>query len=117
MNQSELMEDSDRLPYPYHLHKPRIHLSTIDFPHSKPILQATAAFEPVPSVLCVSYIPSLSPTPEIIYNGCRQGGIWKPPGDIPIPAKGRSRLCKLEIMVAYIELREMLSIIDPDKWP
>jgi len=109
--------DLDRLPAPCHLHRPQIHLTSIDFPFSKPAILLTSPSEPTPSVLCVSHIPLLSEIPEILFNGCRQGGIWKPPGDVLVPTKGRSRLCKLEILRACLQLREALHDVDAVRWP
>ncbi|CAD6563819.1 MAG: hypothetical protein TREMPRED_001391 [Tremellales sp. Tagirdzhanova-0007] len=106
-----------RLPSPYQLRRPEIHLTSVIFPYSKSALPCPPSIESAPSVLSVSYIPSLSSAPEVLFNGCRQGGAWKLPGDVPVPSKSRSRLCKLEILRAYWDFRMILHEIDKTRWP
>ena len=106
----------DRLPSWYRLHRPQIHFTSLDFPYSKPVISQTSSLEPVPSVLCVSHTPTLSCAPDILHNGCRQGGVWKSPGNVSLPEKFRSKVCKLEVMRAYVALRTALHASDPERW-
>ncbi|ORY31640.1 domain-domain-containing protein [Naematelia encephala] len=116
-----LQHINDLLPDEYKLHRPKIHLTSIPFPHSKSVIIAnlpvspstpsipielspTVTVEPVPTVTSLSYIPALSQTPQILFNGTRTGGKWKSPGTELISERARSAVCKYDIFRAFLEL-------------
>ncbi|KIR31668.1 tRNA-specific adenosine deaminase 1 [Cryptococcus deuterogattii MMRL2647] len=115
------------LPKEYPLHKPQFHFTSTSFPHSKPSISSTylTAPEPQPSPLSLSFLPWLfvssnkpgkPPKPserEIISNGTLLGFPWKAPGITPIRSKGRSRLCKIETLLAYEALPDTRKSEDP----
>ncbi|KAK4683647.1 tRNA-specific adenosine deaminase 1, partial [Tremellales sp. Uapishka_1] len=101
----------DRPSSPYRLNRPEIHLTTIEFPDSKPAIARTSAHEPVPSVNALLHITSsYPPTSEVIFNGCKQGGVWKSPGTKLIVDRARSKVCKYELMKEYLVLRDLLDM-------
>ncbi|RXK40568.1 hypothetical protein M231_02220 [Tremella mesenterica] len=91
---------------PYVLHRPKIHLTTIKFSSGKPFVNVPTN-QTVPSSNSISYILDLGH--EVLVNGSRQGAIWRSPGNIPLPEKVRSRICKLEMYRAYQKLVSILS--------
>jgi hypothetical protein len=107
---------TDRLPRPYRLQKPEVIFTSIDFPYSKAAISAVSEIPPSTSTVCISYVPLCTSAPEVIVNGGRQGGVWRLPGYTPLSWKARSKLCKLELMTAFIHLRETLSQVDPDNY-
>ncbi|KAK8853399.1 hypothetical protein IAR55_004105 [Kwoniella newhampshirensis] len=122
-----LIAIQDHLPPPYTLHKPRIHFTSTRFPHSKSYVlsslpSSSTTPEPAPSPLSLSHLPFLTasaPTSnpnskskalkmEIIANGTLLHHVWKPPGEILMKEKGRSRICKFEILRVYEDLCDRL---------
>lgn len=96
------------IPAPFTLHKPEVTLTSSEFSFSKPaVLAATRANEASTSNVSLSYIPFFG-KPEVLINGCVNASSWKAPGTVPVKDKMRSRLCKLETLRAYLELRQML---------
>ncbi|WVN89984.1 uncharacterized protein L203_105214 [Cryptococcus depauperatus CBS 7841] len=107
------------LPDEYAVLPPAIFTTSVMFPHSKPqIISLYPGSDPQPSPLSLSYLPWLSVPAkkgglktserEIISGGTVLGFLWKPPGMTVIKPKGRSRICKLEILKAYQRLLEYL---------
>jgi hypothetical protein len=107
---------TDRLPRPYRLQKPEVIFTSIDFPYSKAAMSAVSEIPPSTSTVCISYVPLCTSAPEVIVNGGRQAGVWRLPGYTPLSWKARSKLCKLELMTAFIHLRETLNQVDPDNY-
>ncbi|WRT70027.1 uncharacterized protein IL334_007020 [Kwoniella shivajii] len=108
-----LISIKDHLPTPYRLHRPSIVFSSIPFIHSKPTIQSTLPldnkYEPSPSPLSISHLPFLPPSGkgvkgEIIFDGSILGHPWKK--DSRIKEKGRSRICKISLLVEYERLLE-----------
>ena len=114
------------LPKEYPLHKPQLHFTPMPFSHSKPSISSTypTAPEPQPSPLSLSFLPWLlipdykpgkppkQSEREIISNGTRLGFPWKAPGTTPVRPKGRSRLCKIETLLAYEGLLDTRQLKD-----
>jgi len=102
---------------PYRLQKPEIIFTSLDFTYSKASISALSEDPPSTSTVCISYVPLCTPAPEVIVNGGKQGGVWKAPGHNPLGWKSRSKLCKLELMTAFIHLRETLYQVKPAEYP
>ncbi|OXG77619.1 tRNA-specific adenosine deaminase 1 [Cryptococcus neoformans Gb118] len=114
------------LPKEYPLHKPQLHFTSTPFSHSKPSISSTypTSPEPQPSPLSLSFLPWLfvpdskpgrppkQSEREIISNGTRLGFLWKAPGTTLVRSKGRSRLCKIEILLAYEGLLDTRQLKD-----
>lgn len=80
----------------------------IDFPFSKEAISSIAPSPPVPSVTSVSQRPWDDIDFEILNNGYRQGGAWKPPGTTLIKEKVRSKLSKYDMFAGYLDLKKLL---------
>lgn len=99
-----------RLPPPYRLNCPRIFFTSLDFPFSKASVSLIAPSEPTSCPLGISFVPLVSPQPELLINGSKQGGKWKEGATAPLKEASRSSLCKLEMVRLYGRLRT--AIID-----
>ncbi|WVQ78995.1 hypothetical protein IAT38_001087 [Cryptococcus sp. DSM 104549] len=109
---------------PYTLNRPSIHLTQHIFPHSKSAiaasLPASSPLDPTSTPLCLSFLPFLPCPPpkpgkppgpakmEIISNGCLLSFVWKPPGRVLLKTKGRSAVCKFEVLLALEQLEREL---------
>ncbi|WVR09604.1 hypothetical protein IAU60_006676 [Kwoniella sp. DSM 27419] len=104
---------------PYTLHRPTIHLTRLPFPHAKPQVNSRSRSsstaspdpDPAPSPLSLSHLPWLASKPgkplkaEILTDGTLLGFPRK--AGVLMRDKGRSRVCKLEIMNAFLRLLEL----------
>lgn len=92
------------------MHPPTIQLTDIAFQHSKISVALTTSLEPLPSSLAISLIPILHKTQsqDVLYNGTRQACAWKPPGLELMKPKARAKVCKIDMMRAYMELLEVV---------
>ncbi|ODO05561.1 hypothetical protein I350_04616 [Cryptococcus amylolentus CBS 6273] len=103
---------------------PDIQFTSLPFPHSKPYIASLhpTAPEPQPSALSLSHLPWLllpggKPSKrEILSNGTILSAPWKAPGLEPLRRKGRSRLCKLETLLAYTSLLQRIQPAPPGGW-
>lgn len=82
--------------------KPQVHLTEADFEYSKSAIEREGkAIATSPT--CLSAVPSLGKN-EVLVDGCVQSSAWKAPGHKLVKPKMRSRLCKYELLRAYLEL-------------
>ncbi|CAK9787422.1 hypothetical protein CC85DRAFT_267281 [Cutaneotrichosporon oleaginosum] len=88
------------LPPPYALHRPRVHLTDVRFPFDKPSGDSATANT------SLSFVAGCKP--EVLVNGCVQTSGWKAPGRTLLKDKLRSRVCRIEIMRAYLALANAL---------
>ncbi|TXT15811.1 hypothetical protein VHUM_00314 [Vanrija humicola] len=86
------------------LTRPKIHLTPRQFALSREAALANGASDPSTSTVSLSHIPGLG-KPEVIINGCAQGSGWKAPGTTLLKDKQRSRVCKMEVLRAFVGLR------------
>ncbi|WVQ75601.1 hypothetical protein IAR50_005229 [Cryptococcus sp. DSM 104548] len=114
---------SDQVSPENHPRLPKVLFTTLPFPDSKPAIMSLhpTAPEPQPSALSLSYLPWLllpngKPSArEILSNGTILSAPWKAPGLVPLRPKGRSRLCKLDTLLAYGSLlRQVHPALDGD---
>lgn len=88
-------------------HQPQVHLTNEDFELSKSVVEGegkTIATSPI----CLSAVPSLGKN-EVLVDGCVQSSAWKTPGTTLVKPKMRSRLCKYELLQAYLSLLGKIS--------
>ncbi|TIC42569.1 adenosine deaminase/editase [Wallemia mellicola] len=90
----------------YRFHKPDISFTDTPYEHSKEQVESRAAGVDVqPAIECANYIANDIQKPtEIVVSGLKNGNFKRKGPDTPYFWKYRSRLCKLDIMRAYMSL-------------
>ncbi|WOO81519.1 tRNA-specific adenosine deaminase TAD1 [Vanrija pseudolonga] len=105
------VEGIGALPPPYRLTQPRLHLTPRRFALSREAALASGASDPSTSTVSLSHVPVLG-KPEVIINGCAQGSGWKAPGKVLLKDKQRSRVCKMEVLRAFVGLSAEAELAD-----
>lgn len=82
-------------------HQPQVHLTQERFAFSKAAVEGSGTIATSPT--CLSVVPALGKG-EVLVDGCVQSAAWKAPGHTLVKPKMRSRLCKFELMRAYLAL-------------
>lgn len=113
---SSTLKGQGKLPSPYRLNKPIIHLSPVPFHLSKPIVQTRTPIDPAPSGLAILHTTPWVGQAEVLHQGCNRGGVWKKPGMSLLTEKSRSRGSKFEVFQAFSRLRDLLHDKDGDRW-
>ncbi|RSH86431.1 uncharacterized protein EHS24_004686 [Apiotrichum porosum] len=87
-----------------------VKLTTTAFPFSKTTVLAShhESGAPSTSTVSLSFVPGLGKA-EVIINGCAQGSGWKAPGHTLLKDKMRSRLSKIEMMRAFLGLKQVIA--------
>lgn len=91
-----------RIAYADETRRPQVHLTAIDFEYSKASVEKDGS-SIATSPISMSAVPALGKN-EVLVDGCVQSSAWKAPGTTLVKDKMRSRLCKLELLRAYIAL-------------
>lgn len=86
----------DALPGPYALHRPQVHLTPARFRFDKPPGDSATANT------SLAFVAGCRP--EVLVNGCVQTSAWRAPGTVLLKDKLRSRVCRIEVMRAYLAL-------------
>lgn len=94
-------------------HRPQVHLTNEDFEFSKSAVEGEGK-NIATSPICLSAVPALGKN-EVLVDGCVQSSAWKAPGTTLVKPKMRSRLCKYELLRAYLSLLGKVSPEESEK--
>lgn len=94
-------------------HRPQVHLTNEDFEFSKSAVEGDGK-SIATSPICLSAVPALGKN-EVLVDGCVQSSAWKAPGTTLVKPKMRSRLCKYELLRAYLSLLGKVSPEESEK--
>lgn len=87
--------------------RPQVHLTDEAFQFSKSAVEGVGK-SIATSPICLSAVPALGKN-EVLVDGCVQSSAWKAPGTTLVKPKMRSRLCKYELLRAYLSLQSRVA--------